>query len=116
MVVFDQDSLRITFDIARTPGVAGGATITATATNAGLEDVADFSLQAAVPKFLSLRLEPASGSSIPSLGGTVRQTLHVVNGSGGAKPLIMRVRLGYSRDGGPPQSHQLEVANFPPGF
>lgn len=47
MVVFDQDGLRITFDVFATPGGAPGAvTVASAATNNGLDDIADFNLQA----------------------------------------------------------------------
>lgn len=69
-----------------------------------------------MPKYLSLRLEPASGSRLPALGGgRVTQVLHVVNSLAGTKPLVMRLRLGYSR-GGVAQAAQVEVNTFPPGM
>jgi AP-1 complex subunit gamma-1 len=72
-------------------------------------------LQAAVPKYLSLQLEPASGSVLPGLGGSIRQSLRVTNSSGGAKGLVMRLRLNYSK-GGQPVVQQVEVSNFPTGL
>jgi AP-1 complex subunit gamma-1 len=72
-------------------------------------------LQAAVPKYLQLKLEPASGSVLTGLGGSVAQSLTVVNSSQGSKALVMRLRVNYSK-GGQPVLQQLEVANFPPGL
>jgi AP-1 complex subunit gamma-1 len=115
VVAFDQDGLRITFDVAPTPGVPGGASVTLTSTNSGLDDLTDFNLQAAVPKFLTLRLEPASGTTVGGLGGAVTQRLHVVNSLAGQKGIAMRLRINYSR-GGAPVQHQAEVSSFPPGF
>lgn len=72
-------------------------------------------LQAAVPKYMQLRLEPATGTSIPALGGgLVTQALHVTNTMHGQKPLVMRLRLNYSKNG-QPVMQQVEV-NFPAGF
>lgn len=71
--------------------------------------------QAAVPKYLQLKLEPASGSTLPGLGGCVRQSLSVVNSMAGSKGLVMRLRLNYSK-GGQPVLQQLEVSNFPAGL
>lgn len=112
MVVLDQDGLRITFDVSPTPGVPGGATISARTANNGLDDLTDFNLQAAVPKYLQLRLEPASGSTVGALGGVVTQLLHAVNSMAGQKQLVMRLRVNYVKAGQPVQ-HQLEVNNFP---
>jgi len=113
--VLDQDGLRLTFDVSPVPGVPGSTTVQASATNSGLDDLTDFNLQAAVPKYLQLRLEPASGSVLTGLGGCVRQTLHVVNSMQGTKQLVMRLRVNYVK-AGQPVLQQLEVSNFPPGL
>lgn len=113
MVVFDGDGLRVTFDV--TPAGPGSTSIQAVAVNSGLDDLTDFNLQAAVPKYLQLKLEPASGSTLPGLGGCVRQSLSVVNSMAGSKGLVMRLRINYSK-GGQPVLQQLEVANFPAGL
>jgi AP-1 complex subunit gamma-1 len=72
-------------------------------------------LQAAVPKYMQLRLEPASSTLLPALGGSAIQKLHVVNTMAGQKPLVMRLRVNYSKDG-QPVAQQLEVNNFPAGL
>lgn len=73
-------------------------------------------VQAAVPKYMQLRLEPATGSVLPALGGgSVTQKLHIINTMHGQKPLVMRLRVNYSK-AGQPVLQQLEVSNFPPGF
>lgn len=73
-------------------------------------------LQAAVPKFMQLRLEPASGSTLPA--GTTdaaKQTLHVKNSMHGQKSLVMRLRISYTV-GGASKLEQAEVKNFPAGL
>jgi AP-1 complex subunit gamma-1 len=72
-------------------------------------------LQAAVPKYMQLRLEPASSTVLAALGGSASQKLHVVNSMVGQKPLVMRLRVNYSK-AGQPISQQLEVNNFPAGL
>jgi AP-1 complex subunit gamma-1 len=72
-------------------------------------------LQAAVPKYMQLRLEPASSTVLPALGGSASQKLHVVNTMAGQKPLVMRLRVNYSK-AGQPVAQQLEVNNFPAGL
>lgn len=73
-------------------------------------------LQAAVPKYMQLRLEPASGTTLPALGAsTVTQAIHITNTMHGQKPLVMRLRLNYSKDG-QPVMQQVEFNNFPAGF
>lgn len=73
-------------------------------------------VQAAVPKYMQLRLEPATGTVLPALGvGSVSQKLHVTNTLQGQKPLVMRLRVNYSK-GGQPVLQQLEVNSFPAGL
>lgn len=72
-------------------------------------------VQAAVPKYLQLQLEPASGSVLSGLGGSIRQSMRVTNSMAGTKGVVMRLRLNYSK-GGQPVVQQVEVSNFPPGL
>lgn len=73
-------------------------------------------LQAAVPKFMQLRLEPASGSTLPAnTSDAVKQTLHVKNSMHGQKLLVMRLRISYTVDGAD-KLEQAEVKNFPSGL
>uniref|UniRef100_A0A383VEJ1 AP-1 complex subunit gamma n=1 Tax=Tetradesmus obliquus TaxID=3088 RepID=A0A383VEJ1_TETOB len=113
--VFNQEGLSISFAVTPLPGQPGAVDIIASYSNAGLDDVADFNLQAAVPKYMQLRLEPASSTLLPALGGSASQQLHVVNSMAGQKPLAMRLRVNYTK-GGQPVTQQLEVNNFPAGL
>lgn len=73
------------------------------------------SLQAAVPKFMQLKLAPASGSTLPP-GGQITQRISVTNSMHGQKPLIMRLRISYATPDGGPALQQAEVKNFPAGL
>ena len=73
-------------------------------------------MQAAVPKFMQLRLEPASGSTLQANSSdAVKQTLHVKNSMHGQKSLVMRLRISYALDGSN-KLEQAEVKNFPAGL
>lgn len=73
-------------------------------------------LQAAVPKFMQLKLDPASGSALPPNGaGSVTQALHITNSMHGQKPLVMRLRLAYTL-GDQQVTEQAEVSGFPAGY
>lgn len=73
-------------------------------------------MQAAVPKFMQLKLDPASATTLPAGGaGNARQTLHVVNSMHGQKALVMRLRIAYTLKGAQ-QLEQTEVKNFPVGL
>ena len=73
-------------------------------------------LQAAVPKFMQLKLQPASGNMLPAnAAGTVTQRLTVTNTQHGQKALAMRLRIAYSVAGAN-RLEQSEVKNFPQGL
>jgi len=72
--------------------------------------------QAAVPKYMQLKLEPASASTIPGMGGgAVQQRMQLVNTMHGSKPIAMRLRLAYSV-AGQQVLEQAEVTGFPAGL
>ncbi len=72
--------------------------------------------QAAVPKFMQLKLDPASSTTLAPMGaGNATQQLHVNNSMHGQKPLVMRLRIAYTL-GTEAKLEQVEVKNFPPGL
>ena len=91
----------------------GGVTtdVTAVFVNPSLTPVAAFNLQAAVPKYLGLKMEPASSSVLPPGSGSVFQKMSVTNTMHGVKPVIMRVKVGFEGQG-QRVDEQAEV-NFP---
>jgi AP-1 complex subunit gamma-1 len=72
-------------------------------------------VQAAVPKFMSLKLDPASGTSLPPGAPPLTQTLHVTNSQHGVKPFMLRLRLNFTIDG-KAILDQAEVKNLPAGL
>jgi len=73
-------------------------------------------VQAAVPKFMQLRLDPASGNALgPNSSSTATQNLHVTNTMHGQKPLVMRLRIAFTRNG-EAKLEQAEIKNFPAGL
>ncbi len=69
-----------------------------------------------MPKFMLVKLEPASGTVLAARGGTVSQKVYVNNTQHGVKPLVMRLRITFTLAGGQSHEELAEVANFPPGF
>lgn len=68
---------------------------------------------------MRLRLEPASGTTLPPggpAGGTVVQQLYVHNSMHGQKGLIMRLKISFVDGDGNAVEEQAEVSNFPPGL
>ena len=71
-------------------------------------------MQVAVPKYMQLRLDPASGNTL-SAGSRVTQQIHVTNSQQGTKALALRLRIAYSQNGSQRQE-QVEVRDIPPGL
>lgn len=115
MTPFSKDGITVAFALTK-GGAPGTTTVHATYTNKGGSPVTGFTLQAAVPKFMQLKLDPASSGTLAAGGGVATQTLHVTNSMHGQKPLVMRLRISYSVGGAPAVVEQCEVNNFPPGY
>ncbi|KAG2654759.1 hypothetical protein PVAP13_1NG500600 [Panicum virgatum] len=116
ITAFQSTTLKITFDFKRQPGNARETTIHATFTNLTSCTYTDFIFQAAVPKFIQLKLDPASGNTVPANGnGSVTQGLNVTNNQQGQKPLAMRIRMSYKVNG-EDRLEQGQVNNFPSGL
>ena len=72
-------------------------------------------VQAAVPKFMQLKLDPASASTLSAGEAPVTQKLHVTNSQHGTKPLMLRLRLSFISEG-KTITDQVEVKNLPAGL
>ncbi|KAG2604438.1 AP-1 complex subunit gamma-2-like isoform X5 [Panicum virgatum] len=116
ITAFQSATLRITFSFKKQPGKPQETTINATFTNLATTTFTDFIFQAAVPKFIQLRLDPASSSTLPASGnGSVTQGLCVTNNQHGQKPLAMRIRMSYKVNG-EDRLEQGQISNFPAGL
>ncbi|KAL4431277.1 hypothetical protein ABPG75_006533 [Micractinium tetrahymenae] len=115
ITAFQKGPLTVTFRLAK-GATPADTDILASLSNSGAAPLEAFTLQAAVPKQMQLKLDPASAAVVPpGSTGAVTQRLHVHNTMHGQKALVMRLRISYSL-GGQSVLEQGEVANFPPGF
>ncbi|KAK6922155.1 Clathrin/coatomer adaptor, adaptin-like, N-terminal [Dillenia turbinata] len=113
IVAFESNSLRINFDFSKTPGNPQATLIQAKFSNSSPNVYTDFIFQAAVPKFLQLHLDPASGNTLPASGnGSITQSLRVTNNQHGKKPLVMRIRIAYKVNG-KDTLEEGQINNFP---
>ncbi|XP_070043509.1 AP-1 complex subunit gamma-2 [Nicotiana tabacum] len=96
IVAFDSSSLKLMFNFSKQPGNPQTILIEASFTNKSQEVLTNFIFQAAVPKFLQLHLDPASGNTLPANGnGSITQKLKITNSQRGKKSLVMRIRIAY---------------------
>nr|KYP48790.1 AP-1 complex subunit gamma-1 [Cajanus cajan] len=80
ITAFESSSLRLVFNFSKQPGNPQTTNIQATFRNLTSNVYTDFVFQAAVPKFLQLHLDPASGNTLPASGnGSITQNMKVTN-------------------------------------
>jgi len=75
----------------------------------------NFVFEAAVPKYVRLNMQPATGQVLPPHTDVVTQTMSVVNTTNGEKGLLMKLRIQYMVNGQQVQE-MGQVGNFPPGY
>jgi len=107
LTAYEKHGLRIVFTFPSPSSTS--TTVLLLANNLTNGPIQDFVFQAAVPKSMSLKLEPPSSATIPA-GGHVTQQLQVSNPN--KAPLKMKLKISFVT-GGVPISDQGEVGNFP---
>ncbi|KAK2354888.1 AP-1 complex subunit gamma-2 [Trifolium repens] len=113
ITAFESSSLRLTFNLSKQPGSPQTTNIQATFMNLSSNAYTDFVFQAAVPKFLQLLLDPASGNTLSANGkGSIKQNLRVTNSQHGKKSLVMRIRITYKING-EDKLEEGQITNFP---
>ncbi|XP_024987425.1 AP-1 complex subunit gamma-2-like isoform X4 [Cynara cardunculus var. scolymus] len=113
IVAFESSSLKIIFNFSKEPESPQTTLIEANFTNKSSEVYTDFIFQAAVPKFLQLHLEPASGNTLPSSSsGSITQKLRVTNNQHGKKSIMMRIRISYKLNG-KDMLEEGQISNIP---
>ncbi|KAL2344306.1 hypothetical protein Fmac_005591 [Flemingia macrophylla] len=113
ITAFESSSLRLVFNFSKQAGNPQTTNIQATFTNLASNVYTDFVFQAAVPKFLQLHLDPASGNTLPASGnGSITQNMKVTNSQHGKKSLVMRIKIAYKING--KDTHEEgHINNFP---
>ncbi|KAH7415274.1 hypothetical protein KP509_14G035400 [Ceratopteris richardii] len=115
IVALQTNRLKVLFNFSKPTNNPEITMIHATYLNCSSDLCTDLMLQAAVPKFLLLKLDPASGNILlPNANGTITQCLTVTNTLHGQKPLMMRIRV-TCKVNGQEIVEQAQVENFPSG-
>lgn len=113
MDVYDKNGLKIQFHCRRDP--SGQMTVLARFGNMSSMPMGNFVFEAAVPKYLTLKMEPAASQVLGPQSTDVTQNMQVTNSTNGEKPMLMKLRIGYDHNGQKVQE-MAQVAGFPQGF
>eukprot|EP00933_Yihiella_yeosuensis_P042198 TRINITY_DN36732_c0_g1_i1.p1 TRINITY_DN36732_c0_g1~~TRINITY_DN36732_c0_g1_i1.p1 ORF type:complete len:856 (-),score=187.40 TRINITY_DN36732_c0_g1_i1:76-2556(-) len=113
IVGFEKDGLKITFTCKKE--VDGSVMIQARFANSLNVPMTNFVFEAAVPKYVTLTMQPATGQVLPPQTDLVTQVMKCVNSTNGEKGLLMKLRICYVANGAPVQE-MGQFGNFPAGF
>jgi len=109
--VFNDNGISVIFSFA----VEGGnqVIVNAAYTNSNATPVSGFTFEAAVPKYIQMKISPPTGNELKPFGtGQVSQKLQLINSQKGTKPILMKVKLTYTFNG-VKKVEQLTVNGFP---
>jgi AP-1 complex subunit gamma-1 len=112
VVVFQESSLTVAFQSERKTGNPGYLRVIATFTNSSNAEFTDFDFQVAVPQFVTLQMEPASGRVLTS-HTPITQALVLIHKEpdNPKKKLKIRVKMAYSVQGTPAE-HTAQIQKF----
>jgi len=114
MVAYEKNGLKITFYPRKEAD--GSSFVLAKFANSLNVPMTNFVFEAAVPKYVTLTMQPATGQVLPpNTADLVTQSMRCVNSTNGEKGLLMRLRIGYVCNGSPVQE-MGQIGGFPPGY
>ncbi|KAH3766242.1 clathrin-adaptor gamma chain [Pelomyxa schiedti] len=112
-VLSNPRGLNVVFSVSHPPGQPQLYTIMASYRNPTSIPFSDFTIKAAVPKWLKLQLNAASDTSIPA-GGNITQLLRLINSQHGQSPVLMKLRFEYKTPTG--EAVESCDCSFPQGI
>jgi len=114
MTAFQKNGLALVFDFDK-PG-PNTTSITVSATNSTPTPMTNFSLLAAVPRYIELTVRSPSGKVVPpNTSSKVTQEIRLENTMQGQKPLMLKIKVEYNI-GGTDVSDAATIQNFPAGL
>ena len=79
--------------------------------------IVGLNLQVAVPKYVTLEMQPPTSTTVPPSGNNntqVTQTINVTNSMLGTKNLMLKLKLGFTANGSKVE-HMATQSGFPAG-
>jgi AP-1 complex subunit gamma-1 len=115
---FTHNGLTIEFECSK-PDVwnKGTSVLVAKCTNSAPDAIYGFNLQCAVPKYVTMEMEPPSSTTIPVTGNNskpVTQKIKVTNSMLGTKNLMLKLKVSFTLQGNKTE-HMATCSGFPAG-
>jgi len=114
MTAFQKNGLTLVFDFEKpAPNIS---VIMVSATNSTPTPMTNFSLLAAVPRYLQLTVRSPSGNVVPpNASSKVTQEIRIENTLHGQKPVMLKIKVEYNI-GGTDVVDDATIQNFPAGI
>lgn len=116
---FTHNGLTIEFECTKPDAWNKGTSLlVAKCKNSAPDAIYGFNLQCAVPKYVTMEMEPPSSTTIPVTGGNnskpVTQKIKVTNSMLGTKNLMLKLKVSFTLQGNKTE-HMATCAGFPAG-
>lgn len=109
ITAYDKAGVRITFAAKKHPTNAQLTMVRASFHNLTAAHISNFVMQVAVPKYITLQLDAASGNDLPpGSSGTVTQVMKLANSAHGERPILLKIKVDYTTPFGP----QSDLVDF----
>lgn len=112
--VLDKDGLQLEFECSKLND-GGQREVVAKFTNKAGAPIHGMNLQCAVPKYISMEMQPPSSTTIALGSNNVTQKIKVTNSMFGKKNLMMKVKLSFTVNG-QKFEHMSTCSSFPSGY
>lgn len=114
LTVFEKGGIQIVFRFQKQPDQPQVTVIESVITNNTPIELTNFVLQYAVPGYMKILINPASGTVVPPNRGTITQFVKIANTMLGQQPSAMKLKLDFVANGRP-VGDQFTITNFPAG-
>ena len=112
----DEDDIRIVLKMRRNEGQSGVSDVVFESVNSGDDDVENFVLSAATPRYVKLEWKNLSGNVLKANGALkVTQQVRLTNTMVGKKKVMMKLKITYDK-AGESQTKLLSLGKFPDGM
>eukprot|EP00026_Physarum_polycephalum_P002308 Phypoly_transcript_02314.p1 GENE.Phypoly_transcript_02314~~Phypoly_transcript_02314.p1 ORF type:complete len:848 (+),score=158.44 Phypoly_transcript_02314:117-2660(+) len=111
---YNKNGINLIFEASKPPGQgqAQFTNLNAVITNSNTFPIPKFTIQAAVPKYLQIKIASPSGEALAPSGGKITQNIKIANSMQGQKPILLKVKIDYVYNG--TQINEIADVAFPP--
>ena len=95
-IAYEDSIITIGLEFKRDPMANNTHTLTSKFKNKTGANLSGVSMQAAALKYMTLKMKPASGTSLGPNGSDLSQEMVIVNSEEGKKPISLKLKINYT--------------------